>query len=349
MRRELPPKPNLEHLKSQAKDLLDAHKRGEPEALARIRAAVPAFARRSDEEIARASFALHDAQSAIAREYGCVSWAELRARIAAGEAPAAATATEANAPSIQTITGRAVPPEVEAEIRAVYAESRVPVEVATPATVPVLPLRNSVVFPGSLVPMDLSRSTSLRAIEVVMQREPRLVAVFAQRAIETDRPTADDLHPKGSLCIVRVFHQFDDPPPSATGEPGPPRARSWILVQGVRWIRLDALEQLDPYYVARVSDADEVRGDEPEIAGLGRELRGLAHRFADSMSNRDQVHAVIDLATEPLALADLVMANFPISVAEKASYAEETQLSRKLDRAIALLTGELAKLQSAPA
>jgi hypothetical protein len=66
--RQLPSKPNLEHLKSQAKDLLDAHRRGEPEAFSRIRAAVPAFAHMSDEALARAPFALHDAQSAIARE-----------------------------------------------------------------------------------------------------------------------------------------------------------------------------------------------------------------------------------------------------------------------------------------
>ena len=70
MRRELPTQPHIDHLKKQAKDLLEAHERGDAEALARIRAAVPAFAGMGDEELARAPFALHDAQSAIAREYG---------------------------------------------------------------------------------------------------------------------------------------------------------------------------------------------------------------------------------------------------------------------------------------
>jgi hypothetical protein len=66
--RQLPTRPHLDHLKAQAKDLLDAHRRGEPEAFERIRASVPAFARMADDELARAAFALHDAQSAIARE-----------------------------------------------------------------------------------------------------------------------------------------------------------------------------------------------------------------------------------------------------------------------------------------
>src|ERR1700704_5744342 len=87
MSRQLPARPHLDHLKAQAKDLLDAHRRGEPEALERIRASVPAFARMSNDELTRAGFALHDAQSAIAREYGFTSWAELRDKVAALSAP----------------------------------------------------------------------------------------------------------------------------------------------------------------------------------------------------------------------------------------------------------------------
>src|SRR5262245_45829573 len=82
MRRELPPRPSLEHLKKQAKDLLDAHQRKDPEALARIRDALPSFARMSDDDVARAPFALHDAQSAIAREHGLPSWNALRDAVA---------------------------------------------------------------------------------------------------------------------------------------------------------------------------------------------------------------------------------------------------------------------------
>ena len=77
-----PTRPNLDHLKKQAKDLLDAQQRGEPEALARIRDALPSHAGMSDDELARAPFALHDAQSAIAREYGHKSWSDLRDEVA---------------------------------------------------------------------------------------------------------------------------------------------------------------------------------------------------------------------------------------------------------------------------
>jgi ATP-dependent Lon protease len=217
----------------------------------------------------------------------------------------------------------------------------------TPPRVPVVPVRNAVIFPGTLVPLDINRTTSIRALEAAMQSEPRFVAVFAQRAFEIEQPTSQDLHPAGCLCIVRILHRRgpDASPSGAGNEPAPPFA--WIFLEGIRAIELEALEQTDPYYVARVANSSIEHGDDRQIAALDRELRELAHRFADTMDRKEQIHALIDQLTEAQQLSDLVMAHFPMPVAEKASYAEETQLSGKLDRAIAVLGTELAKLPAA--
>jgi hypothetical protein len=350
MRRELPAKPNLEHLKSQAKDLLDAHRRGEPVAFARIRASVPAFANWSDEQIVRGPFALHDAQSAIAREYGCASWAELRTKVAAGTDPDSKDPVDLQL-QVARIGGQ-LSPAMEAAVREALALRGTQTDAPTPRTVPVIPLRNSVVFPGSLIPMDIARPSSMRAIESAMHSEPAFLAVFSQRAFDTEHPTSDDLHPTGCLSIVRLLlRAADDPEIAARTHPvtsGPPQA--CVFVEGVRWITLEALEQIDPYYLARVAEAPVENVDEPRVAELGSQLRELAHRFADTMTGAQaQVHALIDRTSEPRDLADLVVANFPVPVADKASYAEETLLSRKLDRAIALLVDELAKVQAAAA
>jgi ankyrin repeat protein len=77
---QFPGRPNLDQLKRQAKDLLRSARAHDPAALARFRA-LPAFARASDAELARAMFALHDAQSVIAREHGFDSWNDLRERV----------------------------------------------------------------------------------------------------------------------------------------------------------------------------------------------------------------------------------------------------------------------------
>ena len=78
--RQLPERPSIDQLKRQAKDLLHAARAHDADALARFRT-LPAFARHSDADLARASLGLHDAQSVIAREYGLDSWNALRERV----------------------------------------------------------------------------------------------------------------------------------------------------------------------------------------------------------------------------------------------------------------------------
>jgi Lon protease-like protein len=333
MTRQLPARPNLEHLKAQAKELLDAHRRGEPRAFERIRASVPAFARLSDEQLARAPFALHDAQSAIAREYGFVSWTDLRGKVAAVSAgPSESQATAAEI--AQVVAALGWPPEAATEIGALVAQRDAIMATPTPDTVPMLPLRNAVAFPGAVIPIDITRATSLPAVEAALATEPRFLAIFAQRERDIERPTQDQLIAKGCLCVVLYLHR---------GAPGTP---SRMLVQGMRWILLDAIEQMDPYYRARVSDAsgDVDRGDEEEIAALDRRLRDVARRFTNTLpANREQVLDFIDKTQDIGKIADVAMANTSPSVSESAAYAEETQLARRLERAIAAVEAALAR------
>jgi Lon protease-like protein len=327
MSRALPAKPNLHHLKSQAKELLEALRRGETQAFSRIRAVVPAFAHKTNAEIARGPFALHDAQSAIAREYGCVSWAVLRDKVAA---------SSAGSPEAPPGLPSRMPPEVQAALLEAAAKRGSDSGVATPLLVPLLPLRNSVVFPGSLVPIDATRPSSLLAVDAARATTPAFLAIFAQRAVEIERPTHDDLHPTGTLCVVRVHRVLDD------------GKRASFVVEGVRWITLEALERTEPYYLARVADLDGTREDDPQIAELHARLRALGHRIADAVPNAAEIHAAIDGATEPEQLADLAMGGLPTSVEDRAAYAEEALLVRKLERAIAAIDAELAKLPANP-
>lgn len=83
---QLPNRPNLDQLKKQAKDLLAAYRRGEPDALARFRQSLPSAAGKDDTAIAALSLRLHDAQSCLAREYGFPSWRDLDSFVTAQRA-----------------------------------------------------------------------------------------------------------------------------------------------------------------------------------------------------------------------------------------------------------------------
>lgn len=338
--RTLPSRPNLEHLKSQAKDLLAAQRRGEPEALARIRAAVPAYANQSDDAIRNGPFALHDAQSAIAREYGFPSWAALRTHVenaekaAAVEAPAAPAAPAAAAVDplalLTALTGQALPPELHAGVRAAIQHRGSATSHPTPPRVPVIPLRNAVAFPGALFPIDVGRSSSLHALEAAQSSEPPLVAVFSQRDVSTESPSADDLHPTGCLCHVLYAHR--------------PAQSARILLEGIRWVSLDTLEQVDPFYLARVSDAHHTPADPNALGALDTQLRDRARRLAATLAPevRNQAIALIDATADPQQLADLVMANMNLPVDDKAAYARETDTVRKFETVIAQLDTALA-------
>jgi hypothetical protein len=94
-----------------------------------------------------------------------------------------------------------------------------------------------------------------------------------------------------------------------------------------------------------VSDASGVdHGDEQEIAARDQRLRDAARRFAHTLpANRDQVLAFIDGTQDIGKIADAAMANTSVGVNESAAYAGETQLARRLERAIATLDAALAR------
>jgi Ankyrin repeats (3 copies) len=83
---QLPHRSNLDHLKKQAKDLINLYRERDTQAIARFRHALPATAGRSDDEIASLKLRLHDAQSCVAREYGFASWTDLRSYVEAQSA-----------------------------------------------------------------------------------------------------------------------------------------------------------------------------------------------------------------------------------------------------------------------
>jgi Lon protease-like protein len=316
MRRHLPPKANLEHLKKQAKDLLDGHRRADPEALARIRDAVPAFAGMTDDAVAHSPFALHDAQSAVAREYATKSWSELREVVAAQNAAAPGPSDEA----LRALLPFPFPPEIGAVLRgasARRAETSSAAEAALPSTLPLVAMRNALFLPRALGPIRMSRATSRAAVEAALARTPPTLAVFAQRAEGQDVVDTAALHPVG--CEAFVHARLAD------GE-----QVEWVVLEGVRWISLESVE-MDPrgYQLARVAPWVVRASDGSEIAALADPFRRRARDLASHFPDAPRLLALID-AAEPMQLADMIVANLPVSVDDKARYASANELVERL-------------------
>jgi Lon protease-like protein len=309
MRRELPPQASLEHLKKQAKDLLDAHGRAEPEALARIRQAVPAFAGLSDDAIAKAPFALHDAQSAIAREYGSKSWNDLREAVAAqGAQPSGLSEA-----TLRALMPLPFPAEVGAILRDAPRLRPTAGEAAQtplPESLPALAMRNALFVPGAVGPIHVARPSSRAALDAALARTPPTLAIFAQRRPEQEEVDAAALFPVGCECLVHK--RVPD------GE-----EREWVVLEGVRWATLVALETApDGHLVARVSGVPREPGDAAVVSQLTESLRDKVRDLMRPFPDADRLLAIVD-AADADRLANLVVANAPASVEDKARYAAE--------------------------
>src|SRR5262245_64842237 len=104
---------------------------------------------------------------------------------------------------------------------------------------PVLPIRNAVLFPGAVAPFDVGREKSVALVEDVHNLTSPVIAIFAQRDPSTDDPSADDLYPVG--CAARVLKALKH----SSGNYS-------LILQGLPRIRLDNLTQTATYLRAKI-------------------------------------------------------------------------------------------------
>src|ERR1044071_4536791 len=128
---------------------------------------------------------------------------------------------------------------------------------------PVLPIRNAVLFPGAVAPFDVGREKSVALVEEVHNLTNPVIAIFAQRDPATDDPTADDLYPVG--CAARVLKALKH----SSGNYS-------LILQGLTRIRLDQLTQSAPYLRARIARIDTPNAEDVEAEALAMSLRDVA-------------------------------------------------------------------------
>src|SRR5512144_1800606 len=120
---------------------------------------------------------------------------------------------------------------------------------------PVLPIRNAVLFPGAVAPFDVGREKSVALVEDVHNLTSPIIAIFAQRDPSTDDPGADDLYPVG--CAARVLKALKH----SSGNYS-------LILQGVTRIRLDGLTQASPFLRARVTRVESPPAEDVEAEAL---------------------------------------------------------------------------------
>ena len=214
----------------------------------------------------------------------------------------------------------------------VYTEGANPLSAGgpVPEQVPILPLRDTVLFPQSALPLGAGRESSVRLLEDVIRRG-RLIGVFTQRDPATEDPQEADLHRTGTLASVhKVLKQPD----------GTVR----LVVQGLHRIRIMEMTQVRPYLTARVAEVPEVSpsGGDLEAEALARNAVTLFRQVVElSPMLPDELATVVQNVTQPDRLGDLIAATLPaLTTQVKQELLETPDVKARLARLVAVLTKE---------
>ena len=200
---------------------------------------------------------------------------------------------------------------------------------------PVLPIRNAVLFPGAVAPFDVGREKSVALVEDVDNFPAPVIAIFAQKDPATDDPQADDLHQVG--CAARVLKALKH----SSGNYS-------LILQGLTRIKLEDVSQTAPYLKAKVKKLEEAGGgvDDDEAEALSMSLRDIAKQVIQLMPELPrEAGSLIDSIQAPGALADLVAANLDAPVEEKAQLLETVDAKDRIRKVLRLLTRQLEILK----
>lgn len=198
---------------------------------------------------------------------------------------------------------------------------------------PVLPIRNAVLFPGAVAPFDVGREKSVALVEDVHNLTSPIIAIFAQRDPSTDDPGADDLYPVG--CAARVLKALKH----SSGNYS-------LILQGLTRIRLESMSQTAPYLRAHISRIEAPALEDVEAEALAMSLRDVAKQVIQLMPELPrEAGALIDSIQAPGALADLVAANLDAPVDEKAQLIETVEVKERIRRVLRLMTRQLEILK----
>ena len=206
-------------------------------------------------------------------------------------------------------------------------------EVELDHELPLLPIRNHVLFPGAVAPFDVGRERSVALVEDLDGDEQPVIVIFAQRDPSTDEPDMDDLHPVG--VAARVLKALRH----STGNYS-------LILQGLMRVRLERVVQSDPYLRARVTKLQEAEKEDVETEALAMSLRDTAKQVIQLMPELPrEAGSLIDSISEPGQLADLVAANLEAPVDEKAALLESLDVKDRIRKVLRLLARQLEVLK----
>ncbi len=197
---------------------------------------------------------------------------------------------------------------------------------------PVLAIRNTVIFPVLAFPINVGREKSLKAIEEAMAGD-KLLGIVAQRDAKNEDPAIDELYQTGT--VVKILKSVIMPGNKLN-----------VIIQGLSRIKVEKWEATDPYLRAAVSVHEQDMSEGRDFDKLLSQLRELARRIIDlSPHIPSEASFLVRSIDNPGMLADIVATNLSIGVEEKQELLETFGTKERIEKVIVLLQKEIQVLE----
>ncbi|GAB4244307.1 MAG: endopeptidase La [Thermoleophilia bacterium] len=202
----------------------------------------------------------------------------------------------------------------------------------TPEEVALLPLKETVVFPETMMPLAVGQPRSVRLIDDILQGD-KLVALVTVRNSEAETPGPDDIYSIGTLALVQKMIKAPD---------GTLR----IIVQGIRRIEVTEVTAEEPYLRARVSNLEDHFDDEKELEALHRNLVSVYTKIIGLVPYLpDELEMAAANIEDPTTLGYFIASTMRIKAEEKQELLEESDVAKRLRRLTEVMNRELEVLE----
>ncbi|MBL4712265.1 MAG: endopeptidase La [Gammaproteobacteria bacterium] len=202
-----------------------------------------------------------------------------------------------------------------------------------PAEVPVLPLRDVVVYPHMVIPLFVGREKSIQALDAAMQDNKQILLV-AQKNADVDDPSIDDVHEIGTLATILQLLKLPD-------------GTIKVLVEGSQRANIKGMRESGDFFVAGYQLlSDDATANEKELDILSRSVLGTFDQYV-KLNKKVPSEILTSLAgiDEPSRLSDTIAAHMSLKLDEKQKILEISNVQQRLEYIMSLIDGEIDMLQ----
>ncbi|MBU6374407.1 MAG: endopeptidase La [Bdellovibrionales bacterium] len=206
-------------------------------------------------------------------------------------------------------------------------------QIEIPQSLPMLPVRDIVVFPYMIIPLFVGRDSSIKSVEEALARNDRLILLASQKDISDEHPSPEGIYKTGTVAMIMRMRKLPD-------------GRIKILTQGLCKAQIEEFQQSDPFFEVKIKKIeDDSHTTKSESEALMRSVREQLERVISlGKVLSPDILMVLDDIHDPGRLADLVASNLGLKVSEAQSILETTNTFERLKKIYEVLAREIEVL-----